>query len=106
MKPSKTIVDKRPRADEDSPIFVKEVLQKSRDINLPIPIEDEFLGSQVVSFNVKLKNSKKSVEEIVRETAKPEEVRKAKLLNSFGGGTTYEEEIARMERSASCPINC
>ncbi|MDR0690544.1 MAG: hypothetical protein LBF32_00420 [Streptococcaceae bacterium] len=82
-------------------------MQESRDINLYIPIEDDedgFFGSQLVaSFYIKVKNDIEtgSIERILKlnEPRKPAEVLEAKLLNSFGaGGTTYEEEIAHMER--------
>ncbi|MDR0690935.1 MAG: hypothetical protein LBF32_02645, partial [Streptococcaceae bacterium] len=52
MKPSKTIVKKRPRVAEDSPILIKEVLQGSKVVHLYIPIEDDedgFFGSQLVA---------------------------------------------------------
>ncbi|MDR0615050.1 MAG: hypothetical protein LBF82_03740 [Lactobacillales bacterium] len=103
MAPSKTIVDKRPRTADDSPIFVKEVLQNPKDFNLSIPINENTegifsgMGPQLASFNVKLNNNNnKSIEEIVNKTAKPKKVKEVKFMN-IGAGTTYEEEIAMME---------
>ncbi|MDR1473063.1 MAG: hypothetical protein LBI41_00655 [Lactobacillales bacterium] len=100
---SNSIVDKKPAGNPSIP--VKAVLKKSKKVYLSIPIEDQygFLGPQVASFYIKVKNddiNAESIEEILRlnEQRKPEEVLEAKLLNSFGAGTTYEEEIAMMER--------
>ncbi|MDR1473540.1 MAG: hypothetical protein LBI41_03160 [Lactobacillales bacterium] len=100
MVPSKVIVEKKPSTAADgSPILVRKVLQEPRDFNLSIPIEDGFLGPQIASFNVKLKNSnKKSIEEIVDETVKPKEVMEVIFMNIGGSGTIYEEKIDQIER--------
>jgi hypothetical protein len=39
-----------------------------------------------------------SIEEILNQPRKPKKVIEAKFIDSFGAGTTYEEEIAMMER--------
>jgi hypothetical protein len=104
--PSKTIVDKRPpMTAEDSPILVKEVLQEPRDFNLYIPIEGGFFGPEVASFNVKLKNNNKSIEEIVNEKNKPKQIIEAKFMNVVCPGKTYEDEVIAMERQLDVQTN-
>jgi hypothetical protein len=106
MVPSKAIVEKRPRTADGSPILVREALQNpTREFILSIPMEgDGFLGSQVVSFYVKVKNdieiNAESIERILKlnKPSKPKRVIEAKLLNSFGSGTTYEKKIGQIER--------
>ncbi|MDR1522262.1 MAG: hypothetical protein LBS28_05385 [Streptococcaceae bacterium] len=101
VAPSKGIVERKPEKPAETPsILIKEVLQEPKNFNLYIPIteeEDGVLKFQLASFNVNLKNSDKSIEEMLRVIAKPKKI-EVKFMNVVVLGKTYEDEIIAMEQ--------
>ncbi|MDR1013024.1 MAG: hypothetical protein LBL38_02010 [Lactobacillales bacterium] len=101
VETSKTIVSTRPGVNS-----VGAALKKEKEFSLDIPIENNgnylMAGQPVVSVCIRLNDSSKSIEEIVREVEKPAQVIEVKFMN-IGAGTPYEKIISRMEERLNVP---